>query len=241
MEIEKVQEVFDLTDLETEIISALTEASQQVTAQELKSLLDGRGDNVYRPLGKLVKMGLVEEINEWPRKYSVRNFRLKVKSSVDNRISMLQSLIVERDEFSEYEFLGNRTEYRSKGDYLLGKVKSTLDLIVSGSAQDEDFFYRHFEAVKRGVEVRCLITNYRKENEDMYEQWRKDGIEVKRCDVKGVNLIIYDSAIVQMAIKSSSQKKEKYGFVIDNEYLGTFFQRYFDVLWEVEPQKQHIF
>jgi sugar-specific transcriptional regulator TrmB len=230
-----LEENLNITALESEVLQILLNADRNLTAKVIKANLQERGENVYRPLDSLVELGLIEEIQTWPKKYSAENFEQKLLDLINdkaNKLAEIKSHITEAAENKSaikpqiVKFFGNRTEYRNFREMQMQNVKKFFDLAVSGNPQNE-----HIKLVKRGVKVRCLVTNYRKKHENMYKLWQKNSIEVRKYGLKGLNLIIYDRRLVQLAMKEKPEKKEKSGIAFDNKILGRSFTDFFDKLW----------
>ena len=230
--VQKVEQLFNLTELECEILEIFLKENTDLTAKQVSITLKSRGENVYRPLERLVRIGLIEEIITRPKKYSIRNFNLKTENSVKSKILELNKFLDKGEDTEEFIFLGNRNQYREEGVKLMNSIHKTLDLIVSGSSQSSDFFMNHFDLIQRGVSVRCLVTKYSPDKLDMLQKWKRNGFLIKKYDLEGIDLVIYDSYITQVGVKRDSDKKEKYGFVLRNRYIAKFMQDYFNNLWE---------
>lgn len=52
----------------------------------------------------------------------------------------------------------------------------------------------------------------------MITYWKKNGLLVKIINADGINMVIYDENVVQVAIKKNDKRKEKFGFVLQNRY-----------------------
>ncbi len=84
-EIYEIKELYSLTNLETEILNLLLQNSKGLTAKEVKNSFPNRGENVYRPLEKLVNLDIAEKLDQWPRVYSTKNFEKEFNNLVKNK------------------------------------------------------------------------------------------------------------------------------------------------------------
>lgn len=78
----EVKELYGLTDLEAEILDLLTHNHNGLTAKEVIMSFPNRGENVYRPLDRLVGLGIVDKSNDWPKRYVTKNLRKNKKSTI---------------------------------------------------------------------------------------------------------------------------------------------------------------
>jgi Fe2+ or Zn2+ uptake regulation protein len=97
-EIYEIKELYSLTNLEAEILHLLLQNPKGLTAKEVIKAFPNRGKNMYRPLEKLVKLGIVERTNQWPRVYSTQNFekefsKLIKSKSIPKQYSLLKKNI----------------------------------------------------------------------------------------------------------------------------------------------------
>jgi predicted transcriptional regulator len=227
-----IQSIFNLSPLETEVLGKLRSEEKSITIKELIHRIPDKGKNLYRPVKHLVKIGLVEEIHHYPRKYSTRNFELKVKASIYNKINALKRLVPDLNSIDDsIQILANRTEYKDFGKAQMQMVQNSLQLLVSGSPQKASFFAEHIKLAERGVKIQWLVTNYKEAGHNVYNNLKRNGIEVRKKSIEGINVIIYDSKVIQMAIKTDPKRKEKIGIVIKNEFLVKFLKSYFEALW----------
>jgi predicted transcriptional regulator len=107
-EIYEIKEFFSLTNLETEILDFLLDHSESVTAKDLIEAFPNRGENVYRPLEKLVEMGLVQKTGSWPHKYSAKNLKKNYHRMIENRIIPMKFVSSKRIRFKV--FLENKKQ-----------------------------------------------------------------------------------------------------------------------------------
>jgi Fe2+ or Zn2+ uptake regulation protein len=82
----EIKELYNLTDLEAEILDLLFRNPNGLSAKDVIKNFPKRGENVYRPLEKLVKIGIVEETDDWPRKYTTKNLNKKLRETNTNRM-----------------------------------------------------------------------------------------------------------------------------------------------------------
>jgi len=89
----EIKELYSLTNLEAEILNLLLQNPQGMTAQEVSTSFPDRGENVYRPLDKLVKLGIVEKTDNYPSIYSAKKLMKRSYKDEKNRIFTLDSTI----------------------------------------------------------------------------------------------------------------------------------------------------
>jgi sugar-specific transcriptional regulator TrmB len=47
-----------------------------LTAKEVINTFPNRGENVYRPLDRLVELGIAEKTEDWPKRYVTNNLKI---------------------------------------------------------------------------------------------------------------------------------------------------------------------
>jgi sugar-specific transcriptional regulator TrmB len=119
-EIYEIKEFFSLTNLEVEILDFLLDHPKGVTAKDVIEAFPNRGENVYRPLEKLVEMGLVEEIGGWPQRYTAKDLKKNYHKMIENRIIPMSFVSPRRSRL--------RVFFRNKKDQFLQAFRKIKNL-----------------------------------------------------------------------------------------------------------------
>ncbi|MDD3647202.1 MAG: helix-turn-helix domain-containing protein [Candidatus Dojkabacteria bacterium] len=230
---------FGITNLEIEILEILAECRRELTIKDISSKLACRGENLYRPLKKLLEKGFIIHIDTYPDRYKFKNWdRILRKKITEEKIQLqdFQEVLGTSKKIdaslSVFEVIQSREEYKRRGDSLMLQVEDVLRIIASGSEQSREFWKKHFDVIKRGASIRFLINNLNNENLDMYKNWERTGIILRRMPLGGLNLILYDNDAVQMGFRPEKSSRDKIGIITKDENIVLFFSKYFDILWK---------
>lgn len=237
VDLDEIKKMYSLTALDLEIMLTLQKANRAYTILEMQNLLKNRGKNLYRSINKLVDRGLVQKMGSHPSRYESLDVVHLLEQKLISRKKEIESMISEIGckkgvTSGAFGILSSRDEYRKFGMEKMRKVRDQMLLIVSGVPQSADFFKLHVDLVRKGVDVKILVSGYNKKFKTMYERWQENGIKVRVENAPGINVIIYDNEAIQMAFKSDKASKDKFGIAVSNKYFVPFMKMCFDMLWE---------
>lgn len=90
--------LYHLTDLEAEILDLLIRNPRGLTAKEIIKAFPNRGENVYRPLDRLVELGIAQKTKDWPKRYVTKSLNITKRGKMltfpyaNDRINIFQRI-----------------------------------------------------------------------------------------------------------------------------------------------------
>jgi len=209
-----------------------------VTASKIAAKLRIPSADTYRLLDPLVKTGLVKKSLDYPLTFSALDlseglglFLLAQTSWFNNQFghSVKQE---SKDRDMDWEFVQGRDELMTKSAYEIARATKSVDLLRSGHEMPIEVMRALVQAIKRGVKVRMIIQDYDSENREQVENWMKNGILVKKTDLKHLRLMLYDGKVSYFMSYKHTDSSEDLGMKIVYPPFSAILSRYFDELWK---------
>jgi len=220
---------------EKEVFGLLSDG-QKRTAKEVAVNLRLQVPAAHRLLKRLARICMVVALGKHPVNWQA----LPLEVGVGNYVSEIGKLAQEAGikpklnmSFLPFRIIPNRKEYHKMGERLFNRVKKEVLVIASGTGDlSAEFVGAKFGAVGRGIRYRILAMTQNASNSDKLKNWQKTGFEIRFKEGKGINLVIYDRRLVQLAIRIEEDSKEKMGLLIENKTLAEYLGEFYDFLWK---------
>lgn len=114
----------------------------------------------------------------------------------------------------------------------IAKAIKSVDLLRSGHEIPADVMLSLIEAKRKGISTRMLIQDYSDENAEQVANWIKNGIEVRKTNLKHVRLMLYDSQIVYFMSYKHEDSGKDMGMKINYPPFAVILSQLFDTWWE---------
>ncbi len=232
-----ILEELGFTQYENKIIISLLKLSK-ATASQISKTSKVPQNKVYQTITELAKKGLIIEISDKPKTYTLNN----IKKYIQNEIKKKQESVFNLE--NEYEkFIANtQTPMQSEDfwilnglDALLTKIEETYKNLEKESIAVIEFWASRYstlkvskQAIKKGKKIRFL-GNVNKESLPHVKRWLQIGIEIKHNpNIKKAGFAVFDNKYTKISLKGQQFKS----IWSENENLAEILQEYYETLWE---------
>ena len=194
-------------------IYQLLQGRGPMTAKEIGKELNIFPHAVYRASKQLMDMGFMDEVGKYPVKFAVKN-------STDLPIT----------------FIANRTALLEKLNMDIERAKREVNFIVSGLEVPAEHFWYVKQAIDRGVFVRKLIQRREEATEEMLQNWKKAGTQIKYFPSLEARIIIIDDHIVYFTSYNPDVKEEAIGTRFDYSPYAKIMNELFEQRWKIAEE-----
>jgi sugar-specific transcriptional regulator TrmB len=194
--------------------------------------------DIYRLIEPLLEIGLI-------RKTGGRPFRLFIRPANDGlNLYLLDQSRWFQDRFGsqvekrngqpesmQLEFIQGRDDLMRVSATEIDQCSKSVDLLRSGHEIPANTMRALVQAIKRGAKVRMLIQDYDESSKEQVVNWIKNGISIKKTDLKYLRLMLYDSKIGYFMSYKHSDSGQDLGMKLVYQPIVAILQDYFDRLW----------
>ena len=224
----------------------LLNSSSPLSVVELADKLHIIPNTVYRLLKPLIDMGMVTEIHQYPKVFSAlpidqglslfllhqhdwfsRQFSQRSKT----KLSKGTNIIPESKQIA-LSFIQSRDELMDLSSGEIDHAKHSIDLLRSGGEIPASVMLSLVEAKKRNVTTRMLIQDYSAANASQVDNWKQNGILVKKTTLRHVRLMLYDSSVVYFMSYRNEDSVKDLGMKITYPPFATILSQLFHEWWE---------
>lgn len=226
-----------------EIYTILIREGKPLSASELAFQVRVAATDVYRLIKSLLDIGLVEKSTGRPRMFRSNPidegrglFLVKQSLWFSDRFGSQGDHSgkdsTPTDEEMQLSFVQGRDELMRVSVDEVIKSSESIDLLRSGHEIPSDLMLAMVQAIKRGVKIRMLVQDYGVENEEQVHNWQKNGILVRRTELKHLRLMIYDSSVGYFMSYKHSDSGQDVGMKIAYPAFTAILSQYFENLWQ---------
>lgn len=215
--------------------------TKQMTAKTIGQRLGIHPQAAYRALKPLCKLGVVEQIGRYPRKYRI----LFSEDSLETYLKMAQEEYIKKffantkvkknknpfSQLLQIEFIQNRKELNQRTIVDIVQAKKKFDCIVSGHEVPAEQLLAYKQAIARGVKLRFIVQHFDEFNRYMFLNWRKLGMKVKYYPVLEARIIIIDNKIVYITSYNPNMNEEAVGARFDYAPIAKIMSEVFESRW----------
>lgn len=207
----------------------------KLSAKEIGQRMKIVANTVYRDLKELTRLGLVQELNEYPIKYQAK--------PAAEAMAFYTSII--RQNFYETFGLSGKTEenlkitfFQTRKDLLklfekdASRAKEKINIIISGHEVPAETVLVLKQAVDRGVKIRKLIQGLNEENIRMAKSWQKIGMETRYTPLINARIVILDGQITIFGSYSPERQPEAVGVRFDYAPFAKLMDELFEQKWQ---------
>ena len=112
------------------------------------------------------------------------------------------------------------------------KIKKELLIISIGENIPTDLLLAVHKAHERGVKIKLIAHKYDKENKEILENFKKNGMEVKHYPDWGFHLVIYDGKKLILVVNDPKNTERRINIFIQSQSLAKAMRDYFYSVWE---------
>jgi sugar-specific transcriptional regulator TrmB len=224
----------DLSPQSQALYSTLLHSEHPMDAKQLSTLLKIFPNTVYRLAKPLLDLGLITKTNRYPS--------LFVAKPVDEGLSLF--LLNQNNWFSEQfsnsnkaksvelAFIQSRDELMKISEVEINKAQISVDLLRSGGELTTEVMLATIEANKRGVTTRMLIQDYSKGNAEQVANWQRNGILVRKTELKQIRLMVYDKKTLYFMSYRHIDSGKDMGMKIDYPPFAAILSQLFEEWWQ---------
>jgi len=223
----------------------------EMSAKQIGDALDIFPNSVYRLINHLEQIGLVEQINAYPRKFRARNveegwnnFIAYKKRSFDRLVSGINLKEKEGELPSKrfsITFIQGREAVFEQCIKDLSQTQNEAKFIVLGLkiGISPELMLAQKNAVERGVKFREIVQEYIDENREMILNWKKQGLDIRHGQPIGFHLLLFDDKISYIMSYDPLDKTKRYAVRIIHKAINQQLQDIFNKHWKKAKRIKH--
>lgn len=218
----------------------LLKSKKSLTARELALRLNIFPSTLYRLTEPLMAMGLITKTANYPYKYTAKPvgeglslFLLNQNDWFSHKFSKFDDKKKETPQSQiKLSFVQSRDELMRLSIVEVNKATKSINLLRSGHEIPAELMLAIVEARRRNVVTRMLIQDYSSDNAEQVANWRKNGILVKKTELRHVRLMIYDSSVVYFMSYKHVDSGKDMGMKIDYPPFAVILSKLFEEWWK---------
>jgi len=229
-----------------DLYKALLSSERPLDAKALADKLNIFPNSVYRLIDPLIETGLVTMTDKYPHEFAAKPaneglslFLMSQNDWFSQQFSSAKSKAEPKEEGKIPEsqqvslsFIQSRDELMNLSAEEISCATKSVDLLRSGHEMPADVMLALVNAKNRGIPTRMLIQDYSADNADQIANWLKNGIQVRKTELKHVRLMLYDSQILYFMSYKHSDSEKDMGMKIDYPPFATILSQLFNTWWE---------
>lgn len=216
---------------------------EKLSAKQISAALHILPNAVYRHIHYLEQLGLIEEINTYPK-----SFKAKDKDTGWNHLiahqktlydQLLTGIKTEKSQLAlkDYSitFIQGREAVFEQCIKDLNKTKKAAKFIVLGLSVgiSPELMLAQKRAVERGVAFKEIIQEYTEENKEMIHNWLKQGFNIRQGrQAIGFHLLLFDDNISYIMYYDPDAKTKRYAVRIVHKGINQQLQTIFNKHWQ---------
>jgi sugar-specific transcriptional regulator TrmB len=174
------------------------------------------------PIDQGLSLFLLHQHDWFSRQFSQRN---------KTKLSKGTNIIPESKQIA-LSFIQSRDELMNLSSGEIDHAKHSIDLLRSGGEIPASVMLSLVEAKKRNVTTRMLIQDYSAANASQVDNWKQNGILVKKTTLRHVRLMLYDSSVVYFMSYRNEDSVKDLGMKITYPPFATILSQLFHEWWE---------
>ena len=224
------------------VYKLLLKEKQPLTVHQLALRLNVAPQGLYRVVKQLQHYGLVIGRGNYPSKYKA----IAVSESADTFLLQLRHQLFETlsdsssskeksrgsSEMPDISFIQGRDHSITKSTEDLKLSKTSVDMIVSGGEIPAETILECKRAIMRGVRIRMLTQENEDDNKEMFQNWKRLGIEVRTGNYTGARIFLYDSYVVYIISYDADKKTEALGVRFKHRPIVLIMRQIFGKYWQ---------
>lgn len=229
-----------------DLYRVLLTSDQPMEAKQLAKKLNVFPATVYRLTEPLIKMGLITQTNEYPSQFIAKSvdeglhlfllnqndwFSHQFFNPDKKKVSARKRQIPKSQQVS-ISFIQGRDELMNLSEKEINRATESVDLLRSGHEIPADVMLALVEAKRRNVQTRMLIQDYSLENASQVTLWKRNGILVRKTELRYIRLMLYDSQTLYFMSYKHTDSRTDLGMKIDYPPLTVILSQLFDQWWE---------
>jgi sugar-specific transcriptional regulator TrmB len=200
------------------IYKLLVESSGYLTAKEIGKEIGIVPNSVYRAVNELEKHGLIERFGNRPVQIKAHKPTEVVdRLFIPYREWFLKNYSTERSQTVGIgddlgvSFIKNRSDSIERSTKDQEYMKKELLLIVSGDEVPAETILVNKMAIERGVKIKIIVQRADKDNQEMLDNWKRLGMQVRYSTIIKTRLTIIDSRIAYIVSYDPTDKEKGLG------------------------------
>lgn len=217
-----------------------------LSVTELATKLKVFPQNVYRLAKPLINIGLINKTSNYPCQLVTRPIDEALSLFLLNQSSWFcqqfsnpapHKVTVQNDKIKKLQevkisFIQSRDELFNLSVEEINKTKTSIDLLRSGQEIPAEVMLALLRAKERKVKTRMLIQDYSSENSEQVFYWQKNGILIKKTNLRHIRLMVYDSNVLYFMSYRHNDSDKDLGVEIGYPPFATIISQLFNQWWQ---------
>ena len=197
---------------------------------------------VYRVIRKLKKKKLVTIISSSPLMFYVLPSELALTAYIKEKSLQLEkeakeinAALASRQTQSlptKIDVIAGKQEFFSASEAQINEAKKEILLISIGEPTTQEVVLAGKRAIERGVVFRVIYHKYDKENQELIENLKKNGLEIRHFPDWGFHLQVADGVQSLLVANNPQNPEERITVKINSVGLSKALRDYFYSVWE---------
>lgn len=208
---------------------------QPLSAKEIAQTIGIVTNTAYRDLRELIKLGLAEEVNQYPKKFQAKpeGEALELYSSIiRNNFYETFGLRKSAQGSLKVSFFETRKDFLKLSEKDSNHAKKQINLIISGHEVPAETMLAKKKAADKGVKIKILIQGLDEERKRVTKAWQKIGAEVRYISNMNTRILIYDSQITYFSSYDPGKQPEAVGVRFDYPPFAKLMDEMFEQKWQ---------
>lgn len=222
---------------QTSQVYQLLSNGQALTAREMAAQLGALPNAIYRVAKKLVDMGMVEQLNDYP----VRFKAVPAQMAMSLYLTMAAQNFKREFGLSQLGPTGDAPTITLIKDRpaLLRRVEAdtrsarqSFDIIISGHEVSDSLMLAYRKAATVGVLIRKIIHQVEQTTPKHLAVWKEMGIRVRYLPDLDIRLIVFDKRVVYLTSYDLNKPGRAFGVRFDYVPLALQMSEVFEQNWQ---------
>lgn len=216
----------------------LLEKGKQLNAQDIADELGILPNAVYRVAGKLIELGMIEEISTYPTSYkavpkqTALSFYLLAASYNFRREFGIVRPSGTKNNAPTIGLIKDRATLLRRSDQDARVAKQSIDIIVSGHEVPGETLLAFQKASMSGVAIRKIVHQKEQANSPLIKEWKDIGASLKYLPDFQLRMLIFDKRIVYITSYDAKNNKSAFGVRFEYEPLALQMTELFEQNWQ---------
>jgi len=213
-----------------------------MTAKEIGKALKIFPNAVYKSTQPLLELGLVEKVSRYPVRFQAQQLTVAIQSYSSIINQNLQEIVghIPRSSSIQSDLSLNFIRTRKERLELIyrdtAQTRDAINLIASGLEVPAEAILAYKKAIDRGVKIRIIVQNLDEVKAEMYNNWKKIGVEVRYFPGIQARIYTFDHNTLYLSSYDSKDKKETIGVRFTYAPVAKLMDELFEQRWKLAKE-----
>lgn len=226
------------------VYQILIDSPNPLSAKQIGLQMGIVPNTVYRLTEELIKLGLITKSESSPHLFAAKSIPEGLSLFLLNQHNWFSETFTKSKLVPRRETIPRQTQQisisfiRSRDELMQLSIGETnraiksVDLLRSGHEIPADLLLAMRQSHKRHVVTRMLIQDYGPKNEEMVSYWKKNGIQVRKTELRHIRLMMYDSSIIYFMSYKHTDSEKDMGMEIEYPPFSAILSPLFNEWWQ---------